>query len=292
MLNAFTIDVEDYFQVSAFEKNVARSQWNDFPHHVVDNTKRMLEMLAKSDVRATFYILGWVANEYPGLVREIADAGHEIASHSYWHRLVYELTPDEFRQDLRDSKRAIEDASGVVVDSYRAPSFSITQKSIWALDILAEEGFTCDSSIFPIVHDRYGIPGAKTEIHEITTQSGTIWEFPPSVRNIGKWHVPISGGGYFRLFPTFFTIDSFRRMNRQSLPFMFYIHPWEIDPGQMRMPFAKGATKFRHYVNLKHTYAKLERLLAAFEFGTVRDVLKNHATENSQRITRDELLHA
>lgn len=292
MLNAFTVDVEDYFQVSAFERNVERSQWNDYPHHVVDNTKRMLELLAKADVRGTFYILGWVANEYPALVQDIANAGHEIASHSYWHRLVYELTPDQFRQDLRDSKRAIEDACGIAVSSYRAPSFSITQKSIWALDVLAEEGFTCDSSIFPVVHDRYGIPGAKTTIHEIRTKSGSIWEFPPSVRNFGKIHVPISGGGYFRLFPNFFTIDSIRRLNRRSLPFMFYIHPWEIDPDQMRMPFASASTKFRHYVNLKSTYKKLERLVDTFSFGSVSDVMESYASEtpSPESVSCEELL--
>ena len=218
MLNAFTVDVEDYFQVSAFEKHIDRTEWNQYPHHVVENTKKILDLLASQNVHATFYILGWVANEYPAMVREIAEAGHELASHSYWHRLVYELTPDQFRQDLRDSKQAIEDASGVAVDAYRAPSFSITQKSIWALDVLAEEGFRCDSSIFPIVHDRYGMPGAKTTIHEIKTKSGSLWEFPPSVRNFGKLHVPISGGGYFRLFPTAFTINSFRRLNKSGQP--------------------------------------------------------------------------
>ena len=276
MLNAFTVDVEDYFQVSAFEKHIDRTEWNQYPHHVVENTKKILDLLASQNVHATFYILGWVANEYPAMVREIAEAGHELASHSYWHRLVYELTPDQFRQDLRDSKQAIEDASGVAVDAYRAPSFSITQKSIWALDVLAEEGFRCDSSIFPIVHDRYGMPGAKTTIHEIKTKSGSLWEFPPSVRNFGKLHVPISGGGYFRLFPTAFTINSFRRLNKSGQPFMFYIHPWEVDPDQMRMPFASLSTKFRHYVNLSKTHRKLERLLEAFSFGTLSDVLKQH----------------
>lgn len=283
MLNAFTVDVEDYFQVTAFEKNIDRSEWHDYPHHVVDNTKRMLDLLAQVDVRGTFYILGWVANEYPTLVREIADAGHEVASHSYWHRLVYELTPDQFRQDLRDSKKAIEDACGHVVDSYRAPSFSITQESQWALEILVEEGFRCDSSIFPIVHDRYGIPGAPTGIHEIETPAGKLWEFPPSVRKLAACHIPISGGGYFRLFPTFFTIDSFRRLNARATPFMFYIHPWEIDATQMRMPFASLSTRFRHYVNLSTTHRKLEKLLRSFDFGTVSEVLLR--ASSSQPVT-------
>lgn len=277
MLNAFTVDVEDYFQVSAFERDIDRSRWNEFPHHVVDNTRRILDLMAAKNVTGTFYVLGWVADQYPQLVRQIADAGHELASHSYWHRLVYELTPDEFREDLRKSKRAIEDACGVEVDCYRAPSFSITQKSTWALEILVEEGFRCDSSIFPIVHDRYGIPGAKTEIHEIETPSGLLWEFPPSIRKIAGTNLPISGGGYFRLFPYAFSANSFRRVNQQlGSPFMFYIHPWEIDPEQMRMKFASVTTRFRHYVNLKSTHAKLQRLLNDFRFGSISDVLQAH----------------
>ena len=166
----------------------------------------------------------------------------------------------------------------MTVDSYRAPSFSITQKSIWALDVLAEEGFKYDSSIFPIVHDRYGIPGAKTGIHQIETKSGRLWEFPPSIRKLGKLNLPVSGGGYFRLYPYLFTANSFQQINQGSQrPFMFYIHPWEIDPSQMRMDFASFGTRFRHYVNLKSTYGKLERLLTQFQFGRVADVIANHS---------------
>ena len=279
MLNAFTVDVEDYFQVSAFERNIPRSQWEDFPHHVVDNTSRLLDLLAEHNVLGTFFVLGWVAERYPRLVERIAAAGHELASHSYWHRLVYELTPDEFREDLRRSKRAIEDAAGQLVEGYRAPSFSITEKSVWALEVLCEEGFTWDSSIFPIVHDRYGIPGAKTGIHEIETAAGSIVEFPPSVRKIGPLNLPVSGGGYFRLYPYFFSASSFRRINKRSgRPFMFYVHPWEIDPDQMRMSFAKGSTRFRHYVNLKSTHTKLGRLLRGFSFGRISDVLEQSNT--------------
>lgn len=274
MQNAFTVDVEDYFQVSAFEKNIPRDTWFDYPHHVVDNTLRILDLLAEKEVKATFFVLGWVAEHYPNLVLRIAEAGHELASHSYWHRLVYELTPEGFREDLRMSKKAIEDAAGVSVTSYRAPSFSITQKSIWSLEILAEEGFTSDSSIFPIVHDRYGIPGARTDVHQIGTKSGPLWEFPPSIRRFAGMNLPVSGGGYFRLYPFAFTANSFRRINAvQQRPFMFYIHPWEIDPDQMRMNFVSRSTNFRHYVNLKATYGKLERLLSQFQFGTMSDVI-------------------
>lgn len=276
MQNAFTVDVEDYFQVSAFEKNIAREDWFDYPHHVVDNTLRILDLLAEYEVRGTFFVLGWVADQYPDLVRRIADAGHELASHSFWHRLVYELTPDSFREDLRNSKRAIEDAAGVAVTSYRAPSFSITQKSIWSLDVLVEEGFTSDSSIFPIVHDRYGIPGAKTGIHQIETKSGKLWEFPPSVRKLFNMNLPVSGGGYFRLYPYAFTANSFRQINSvQNRPFMFYIHPWEIDPDQMKMGFVSRSTRFRHYTNLKTTFKKLKRLVSDFQFGTMTEVIKH-----------------
>lgn len=287
MLNAFTVDVEDYFQVSAFEKNIARSQWGDFPHHVVDNTERILDLLAEHEVKGTFFVLGWVADHYPQLVRRIADAGHELASHSYWHRLVYELTPEQFREDLRNSKRAIEDASGVAVDCYRAPSFSITRKSISALEILVEEGFACDSSVFPIVHDRYGIPDAKTGIHQIQTPSGPIWEFPPSVRRLAGMNLPVSGGGYFRLYPYAFTANSFWRINhQQNEAFMFYVHPWEVDVEQQRMPFAKGATRFRHYVNLHTTEHKLRRLLRGFSFGTISDVLRPYVESTQQNLCK------
>ena len=287
MLNAFTVDVEDYFQVSAFEKNIARSQWADFPHHVVDNTERILDLLAEHEVKGTFFVLGWVADHYPQLVRRIADAGHELASHSYWHRLVYELTPEQFREDLRNSKRVIEDASGAAVDCYRAPSFSITRKSIWALEILVEEGFSCDSSVFPIVHDRYGIPDAKTGIHQIQTPSGPIWEFPPSVRRLAGMNLPVSGGGYFRLYPYAFTANSFWRINhQQNEAFMFYVHPWEVDVEQQRMPFAKGATRFRHYVNLHTTEHKLRRLLRGFSFGTISDVLRPYVESTQQNLCK------
>ena len=287
ILNAFTVDVEDYFQVSAFEKHIDREDWEKYPHHVEDNTQRILDIMAENDVQGTFFVLGWVASKYPQLVRKISDAGHELASHSYWHRLVYEMTPDEFREDLRMSKQAIEDAAGVSVDCYRAPSFSITKTSIWALDILVEEGFRCDSSIFPIVHDRYGIPGAKTGIHQIETAAGPLWEFPPSIRKLGKLNLPISGGGYFRLYPYFFTENSFRAVNKNgNRPFMFYIHPWEIDPSQKRMSFASPSTRFRHYINLKTTHKKLQRLLKGFRFGRISDVLQQHVASSEPHLCR------
>jgi polysaccharide deacetylase family protein (PEP-CTERM system associated) len=238
--------------------------------------------LGEHEVAATFYVLGWVADRYPNLVRTIASAGHELASHSYWHRLVYQMSPADFRADLRRSKHAIEDAAGVSVSSFRAPSFSVTEKSIWALNILVEEGFTCDSSIFPIVHDRYGIPGAERKIHRIDTEAGSLWEFPPTVARILKADVPVSGGGYFRLYPLAFTVACLSQINQLGHPCMFYIHPWEVDPDQMRMPFARGMTRFRHYINLRSTYDKMDRLLDRFSFGSVADVLQEYDQHKTQ----------
>jgi polysaccharide deacetylase family protein (PEP-CTERM system associated) len=277
MLNALTVDVEDYYQVTAFERHVDRRNWSDFPSRVVANTQRLLRLLEQHDAPATFFILGWVAHRFPELVREIHRAGHEIGSHSYWHRLIYTLTPDEFRNDLRLSKSVLEDIIGEPVRAYRAPSFSITRRSLWALDILAEEGFTCDSSIYPIYHDRYGIPNAQRRLHQIETPSGPLWEFPPSVVRLGRMNLPVSGGGYFRLYPLTWTTRSLRRINRRQQPFMFYIHPWEIDPDQPRLQAGSRLSRARHYVNLGRTEHKLSRLLTQFRFSRMADCIQQEA---------------
>ncbi|MCS6851633.1 MAG: DUF3473 domain-containing protein [Gemmataceae bacterium] len=273
MLNAFTVDVEDYFQVSAFERVVSRRDWDLYPSRVVANTRRLLHLLERFDVRATFFVLGWVAARFPDLVREIARCGHEIGCHSYWHRLVYTLTPEEFADDLRQAKGALEDAIGAPVTSYRAPSYSITRRSLWALDILAAEGFTYDSSVFPICHDRYGIPDANPLPHRYTGSHGSIWEFPPSVIRLGRLNVPVGGGGYFRLLPAWWTERGVAWLNAQGRPFLFYIHPWEIDPQQPRLPGTRW--KWRHYVNLATTYEKLEMLLSRVRFGPMTEVLND-----------------
>lgn len=275
ILNAFTVDVEDYFQVSAFENDIQRRSWDRFPSRVERSTLRLLELLADNDIRATFFVLGWVAKRNPDLVRAIDDAGHEIASHSYWHRLIYDVTARQFREDLRRSKRVLEDIIGKPVTVYRSPSFSITRKSIWALDILIEEGFTIDSSVFPIYHDRYGIPDARRDIHKIETKSGTIWEFPPSVIEYGNFNLPVSGGGYFRLYPVGLTNYWLRQVNVQkNRPFIFYVHPWEIDPGQPRLRAGSVVSRARHYMNLATTEEKLRRVASEFQFGTVTEVIE------------------
>lgn len=281
MLNAFTVDVEDYFQVSGFERHVDRSTWGSYQSRVVDSTRKLLAALEWRQVRGTFFVLGWVAHKFPSLVREIHAAGHELGSHSYWHRLVYQLSPAEFRQDLRDSRRAIEDACGVSVTAYRAPSFSITAKSLWALDILTEEGFLADSSIFPVYHDRYGIPGARKEIHDIELPSGTLCEFPPTVSPFAGRNVPAGGGGYFRLYPWQVSKHLLSKVNHQGRPFMFYVHPWEVDPDQPRLQKGGWATRFRHYVNLTSTERKLGSLLNDFQFGTMSEAVESWRSTQS-----------
>ncbi len=285
--NALSIDVEDYYQVSAFEKHVPRDQWGSYASRVVGNTQRLLDLLDRHHVQATFFVLGWTARAFPDLVRQIDAAGHELGSHSYWHRLVYDLSPDQFRADLIESRDAIEDATGQRVTVYRAPSFSITHRSVWALDILAEEGFRVDSSVFPIHHDRYGMPDAEPRIHEVNTSAGAIWEFPPAVLRVGRLNVPVSGGGYFRLYPLALTKSALRRINlRQRRPFVFYVHPWEIDPDQPRVAGPPRRSRFRHYVNLASTYRKLDHLLSQFQFGTVSNVIATHKTNSRERGAR------
>lgn len=279
MLNALTIDVEDYYQVSAFEKDVRRDDWDRHESRVVANTRRVLRLLEETQTLATFFVLGWVADRFPQLVREIHQAGHEIGSHSYWHRLIYQLTPEEFRDDLIRSRDALEQIVGQPVTAYRAPSFSITNQSLWALQILAEEGFTADSSIYPIHHDRYGIPNARPDLHQIATPAGAIWEFPATVVPLAGMNMPVSGGGYFRLYPLPLTIRALRTVNqRRTQPFVFYVHPWEFDPDQPRLPVGSWLSRRRHYLNLHSTERKLRGLLSAFQFGRMCDVIASVAS--------------
>lgn len=278
LTNVFSVDVEDYFQVSSFERHVPRTRWDEYPSRVVASTQRLLELLSRHEVKGTFFVLGWVARKHPQLVRAIHDAGHEIGSHSYWHRLIYTQTPAEFRQDLAESKKVLEDVVQAPVEAFRAPSFSITRRSLWALEILVEEGFRVDSSVFPTRHDRYGIPGARADMHELATASGPITEFPPTIVQWLHFALPAGGGGYFRLYPYSLTRSLLRRVNASHRrPFMFYVHPWEVDPQQPRLTAGSRLGRFRHYVNLRHTEAKLERLLTHFKFGRMKDVIAEQA---------------
>ena len=272
VVNALTVDVEDYFQVSAFESHVPRGQWDRFESRVCRNTERLLDVFDEFGVNGTFFVLGWVAERHPALVRQIAARGHEIASHGYWHRLVYRTTPREFREDVRRAKAAIESACGMPVLGYRAPSFSITDRSIWALDILASEGFIYDASIYPIRHDRYGIPKAPRHAYRVSGPLG-IWELPGSTVRLGGQNLPIGGGGYFRLLPYGWTRRGIEHVNvREQKPVVFYLHPWEVDPEQPRLP-ATLLSRFRHYRNLKETEPRLRRLLSEFEFGPALSLL-------------------
>ena len=273
IVNAMTVDVEDYFHVSAFDNVVARADWGSFESRVTPNTDRLLELFASANVRSTFFVLGWVAERFPALVRRIVEQGHEVASHGYHHQLLYMLTPKQFREDVRTAKSAIENAAGRQVVGYRAPSYSMIQSSMWAIDVLIEEGHLYDSSIFPIHHDRYGIPDSPRHSYRLHRLSGSLLEVPGSTVRVGKVNLPIAGGGYFRLLPYAWTkwgIDRVNRLERE--PVAFYTHPWELDPNQPRMPVGR-ATRLRHYGGLERTSPRLTRLLQDFRFDSIGSVL-------------------
>jgi polysaccharide deacetylase family protein (PEP-CTERM system associated) len=267
IVNALTIDVEDYFHVSVFDGIVPRSRWDTLESRVETNTERLLDIFSEHGVWATFFVLGWVAERFPDLVRRIAQRGHEIASHGYDHRLIYDQTPPAFREDIRRAKRVLEDTSGCQVSGYRAPSYSITPQSLWALDILLEEGYRYDSSIFPIRHDRYGIPVSERHPYPIQRSKGCLIEVPGSTTKYGPMNLPVAGGGYFRILPYRWTYWGIARVNRvEQRPVVFYLHPWEIDPEQPRLKVGRLST-FRHYRNLDQTEPRLRRLLEDFRFG-------------------------
>jgi polysaccharide deacetylase family protein (PEP-CTERM system associated) len=274
VINALTVDVEDYFHVIALSKVIRREQWDTMPYRAEANTHRLLQLFEQRKVKATFFVLGWVAKRSPQLVRDILAAGHEIASHGMSHKLVFNQTRDEFFAETRDSKALLEDITGVRIDGYRASTYSITRQSLWALDVLCELGFTYDSSIFPIRHDVYGIPDAPVRPSRITAPSGSrLIEFPMSTAQYGPLRIPVSGGGYFRLLPYALTRSALRKLNgAEQRPFVFYLHPWEIDPGQPRIA-ASWFSRFRHYNNLDQCEARLGRLLQDFSFAPMRQVL-------------------
>lgn len=276
LLNALSVDVEDFFQVAAYDRLVQFKDWDRYGERVITSTRKILKALADNQVLGTFFVLGWTAEKFPELVSEIHDAGHEIGLHSYQHRLIYNLTPEEFREDTQKSLEILERLTGDKIKCYRAPSFSITEKSLWALDILAELGFEYDSSIFPIYHDRYGIPNCNPEIHQISTKQGLIWEFPPAVYRICGLNFPVSGGGYFRLYPFALTRYFLQKINRElNRPFIFYVHPWELDPDQPVIPGLSMAARFRHHVGINRNERKLEKLLWNFRFGKLSQVIQN-----------------
>jgi polysaccharide deacetylase family protein (PEP-CTERM system associated) len=281
--NALTFDIEEYFHVEAAARAVSRQDWERYPSRVEHTTGRILDLLDGHRVTATFFVLGWVAERYPGLVRDIDARGHEIACHSYAHRLIYTMAQDEFRDDVRRAKATIEDTIGAAIHGYRAPTFSIVEQSSWALQILAEEGFTYDSSIFPIHHDRYGVPTAPRFPHRIQLDGGRdILEFPMTTIAVGRHRLPLCGGGYFRLWPYSAISAGLRWVNEHERePGIVYLHPWEFDPEQPRLPI-RGVNRLRHYLNIGGTARKLERLMEDFRFAAVRDVL--HARGSAETV--------
>lgn len=274
-INAITIDVEDYFHVSNFASIIPHKTWKNYELRVVKNTKKMLTILDEYNTKATFFVLGWLAERIPELVQEIFEKGHEIASHGYTHQVLYEQGPYWFRIDVARSKHILEEITNSPVNGYRAPSFSITNKTLWALKILLEEGYQYDSSIFPIQdHDRYGMPNANPFLHLIKLgEKDKLVEFPLSTTMALGKRFPIAGGGYLRLLPYAFMKWGIRRINRQGFPAIVYIHPWELDADQPRVK-VDWVTRLRHYGNISKTEGKLRTLLHDFKFSTIQSVIR------------------
>ena len=273
MTHAFSVDVEDWYQVSDFEEIVEFSAWHWYESRVVPNTERILALLAEAGVTATFFILAWNVQRHPELPRMIAAAGHEIGSHGYGHALAYELGPKPFRQDVERSKKLLEDVTGTPVVGYRAPSFSITARSLWALDVLLDLGFQYDSSIFPIRDTLYGIPDARRFPFLITRNGRTLTEFPMSTVRCAGRTLPVCGGAYLRLLPYRYTRWGLRRLEHERRPAILYVHPWELDPGQPRIRVRGKRGLSTHYYRLATTEVKVRRLLADFRFAPIARVL-------------------
>ncbi len=278
--DGLSVDVEDYYQVEAFADRITPEMWSSFPSRVASNTRRTLELLENMRVRGTFFVLGWIAERDPGMVREIVSAGHEVGCHSYCHRCVWRMTRNEFREDTRRAKFAIEDATGRKVVGYRAPTFSIVPNSLWAIEVLAQEGFLYDSSVFPVRHDLYGIPGAPRFPFQWVCRDGrTLFEIPPlTVRVLGH-NLPTGGGGYLRILPMWYTRWAVRRVRlRDRRPLVVYFHPWELDPEQPRMS-GRWRSLFRHYFNLGRMEGRIRELLRLGRFVPLVDLLDSQLAQ-------------
>lgn len=292
-MNCLSFDIEEHFQVSAFASPIRRRHWHEFESRVERNTMKILDCLSAKNVKATFFILGWVAERHLGLVRAIEAEGHEIASHGYAHELLTAQSQALFREDVRKAKHILEDSVGKEVVGYRAPSFTITSETQWALSILVEEGYLYDSSIFPVIHDRYGVPGASPWSYQIQTASGPLQEIPPSTFAMPGFRIPVAGGGYFRLFPYPFLRWMLKQVEATGHPLVMYLHPWELDPQQ---PLMNGSTvsRFRHYLNLDKTESRLMTLLTDFKFGQIREVFADRFDQGraiipeAKRVSREE----
>jgi polysaccharide deacetylase family protein (PEP-CTERM system associated) len=270
-VRVFSVDVEDYFHAHALADVAPRESWSAYECRVEANTKRIFEILARHHTRATFFFLGWVAERFGSLVREAVALGHEIGCHSYWHRLIYNLSPRQFRSDTLLAKDVLEQAAGIRVFGYRAPSYSITSKSLWAFEILVELGFTYDSSIFPIRHDVYGVPGAPRRPFSVPTRCGRITEYPMTTFRCGGMTLPVGGGAYLRILPPSYTRLGIQIAERECIPLIVYVHPWEIDAKQ---PVFRTSwlSHFRHYTNVSRTSGRIEAILSLGHFGNFQDL--------------------
>ncbi len=270
--NAMTIDVEDYFQVSAFESYIKKNQWNNLPHRVEQNTNQILDILDENDVNATFFTLGWVAERYPLLINRIINEGHELACHGYEHIRVTEQTPEEFRLDIVKSKKILEDLAGKEIIGYRAASYSIGANNLWAHDILYEEGFKYSSSVYPVKHDLYGMPEAPRFMYKPLANTD-FKEIPISTIKLLNKNIPCGGGGFFRFYPYFLSRQAYKILNKKEKQSgIFYFHPWEIDPKQPRQQGLSLKTRFRHYLNLNKMELRIKNLLRDFEWDTMENV--------------------
>lgn len=272
LIHHFTIDVEEYFQVSAFEAHVPRERWDRLESRVARNVQDLLELLADHGARATFFVLGWVAERHPGMIRDVVSGGHEIASHGWDHARITQLRPEQFRQEARKTKRVLEDVAGHPVVGFRAPSFSLVPGCEWALEILVEEGYRYDSSLFPVRRPGYGYPNGKRDPHWVELRSGRLAEVPPATLRRWGLNMPAAGGAYFRLLPYQLVRAAFLDCERRGVPGTFYIHPWELDPEQPRLE-APPLTRLRHYGGLRLTRPRLVRLLREFRFGRIIDTV-------------------
>ena len=278
--NAMSVDVEDYFQVSAFEAHIAKSQWDQLPHRVESNTLRILDIFAKHNVKATFFTLGWVAERYPQLVRRIVKEGHELASHGYEHIRVTQQTPEEFRSDIKKTKQLLEDIGGQSVVGYRAASYSIVESNLWALEILQDEGYLYSSSIYPVKHDLYGIPSAPRYAF-IPENARNLKEIPITTLKLFNKNLPCGGGGFFRLYPYVFSKWAYQYINSvEKQSGIFYFHPWEIDPDQPRQQNLPFKSRFRHYLNLNRVEERLNNLLNDFAWDTMQNVFLGSTGRN------------
>jgi polysaccharide deacetylase family protein (PEP-CTERM system associated) len=277
IINAMSVDVEDYFQVSAFERHVPRERWDAIPSRVEVSTARVLDLFAEHQVRATFFTLGWVAERFPALVRRIHEEGHEVASHGHSHVRLTDQTAEQFRREAADTRKLLEDTAGCAVRGFRAASFSIDRRNLWALDVIAETGHAYSSSIYPVRHDHYGLPDAPR--FPFRCAGGALLEVPVTTVSFLGRTLPAGGGGYFRLLPYRYFRWATRRVNEgEGRPTVFFLHPWEVDPGQPRQPGLDPKTRFRHYVNLSRMLPRLARLARDFSWGRMDRVFLDDAS--------------